>query len=263
MENNQRDFFDTMPSKTSYVFGLVSGIAILMIASFFLGFPNSNTESNKANTASTRFAAEPAAAVAAPTIAPPPAARPPAGDPPPITEEDHIRGDKNAPLTLIEYSDYECPFCKRFHPTMTQMMDEFGDSGKIKWVYRHFPLSFHDPLATAEATAAECANELAGNDAFWSMSDMIFERSTSNGRGLQVSQLSDFAEELGLNRSAFDTCLNSGKYDEHIRQDIAGGSAAGVTGTPGSFFVDADGNAQLISGAVPYGQIKALIEASL
>ena len=92
---------------------------------------------------------------------------------------------------------------------------------------------------------------------------MIFERTNSNGSGLQVSQLSDFAEELGLNRSKFDECLNSGKYTDHIASDQAGGSSAGVTGTPGSFLVDENGKATLVSSAAPYAQIKAMIDATL
>lgn len=256
MQEQQNGFFDSMESKTSFIFGLVSGIAVLAILTvIFMTFNGGMGMTITSEAAVNRVAVAPLPSVA------PTAARPAAGNVPPITAGDHVRGDKNAPFTLIEYSDYECPFCKSFHPTMLQVMDEY--EGKVKWVYRHFPLSFHDPLATAEATAAECANELDGNDAFWSMSDLIFERTNSNGRGLQISQLSDFAEEIGLNRSAFDTCLNSGKYDAHIQSDLSGGSAAGVTGTPGTFFIDSDGNAQSINGAVPFSQIKAMIDASL
>ncbi|NQV12183.1 DsbA family protein [Candidatus Uhrbacteria bacterium] len=253
----EKGFLDGVSPKTSFVFGAASGIAILAGVGFlFLMFGGGAGATNLASNDSGNQAAE-----AAPAPSAQPAARPPAGDPPPVTAEDHVRGDVNAPLTFIEYSDFECPFCKRFHPTTLQILDEY--EGKVKFVYRHFPLSFHNPLATSEATAVECANELAGNDKYWEMSDLIFENTSSNGNGLQVSQLSDFAKDIGLNSNKFESCMNSGKFDVHILADQSGGAAAGVTGTPGSFLIDADGNAQLISGAVPYPQIKALIDAAL
>lgn len=244
-----------MGNKAGFAFGLVSGIAVLSLAAlaFVLtrGIGPSAASSN--NTAP--------AVAAAPSPVPAPIPEAPAGDPAPISEEDHIRGDKNAPLTWIEYSDFECPFCKAFHPSMQKMLEEFD--GKIKLVYRHFPLSFHDPLATKEAEASECANELGGNDAFWKMHDEIFARTQSNGNGMAVSELDNIAAEIGLNADAFKTCMESGKYVQHIQSQISEGSLAGVTGTPGSFLVDEDGNAQLVSGAVPYAQIQALINAAL
>lgn len=244
---SSQDFFGAMHPKASFVFGMVTGIAVIAILGLvYVGPSTAGTTGERANPSA---------------VAPTPTPAAVAITPPPVTEEDHVRGDKDAPLTFIEYSDYECPFCKRFHPTMLQMMDEY--EGKVKWVFRHFPLSFHDPLATSEATATECANDLAGNDAFWAMGDLIFERTTSNGNGLLVSDLTDFAEELGMNRGAFESCMSSGKFTAHIQQEQASGAAAGITGTPGSFLIDAQGNAQLISGAVPYEQIKAQIDAAL
>lgn len=174
--------------------------------------------------------------------------------------KDHIRGDLNAEISVIEYSDFECPFCKKVHPTLQQVVDEYD--GKVNWVYRHYPLPFHDPLATQQAIATECAAEQGGNDAFWKYTDLIFERSTSGGNGMKTEQLPEIAAEIGLNKQAFETCLKSGKYDEHIRTEMSEGSQAGVSGTPGNIVINNTTNeSRLISGAQPFGSFKAAIDA--
>ena len=265
MYEQNKGFFDSLPPKPSFYFGLISGIALFLILAmvFLLSGGKSLLDSKTSGSGAAVVAQAPSAPVPSPTPSPipPPPPPPPAGDPPPITDDDHVRGDKNAKLAWIEYSDYECPFCKKFHPTMQQMMQEFD--GKIKWVYRHFPLSFHRPLALKQAEAVECANELGGNDAFWKITDAIFERTTAGGNGMAVTELGPMAAKIGLDETKFQECLDSGKYVAHIEKDMSDGSAAGISGTPGSFLVDADGNSQLISGAVPYTQIKAQIEAAL
>lgn len=177
---------------------------------------------------------------------------------PKVTEKDHIRGSKDADVLLVNYSDFECPFCKRFHPTMQQVMKEYGN--KVAWVYRHFPLSFH-VNAQKEAEASECAAELGGNDAFWKYTDAIYEKTTSNGTGFALDALAPLAKELGLNESKFKECLDSGKYAKHIQEDMTGGSAAGVSGTPGTIIVAKNGKKDLIGGALPYEQVKPMIDA--
>lgn len=254
--DSKPDFFSTMPSKPSFFFGLVSGIAGVSILGLLLtlsgALPNSRGPSALAG-------APVAAAPSAPTPSAP-APLPPAGDPPPVTDADHIRGNKDAKITLIEYSDFECPFCKRFHPTMQQALQEFD--GDVRWIYRHFPLDFH-VNAQKEAEASECANELGGNDAFWKYSDMIFERTQSNGTGLPLTSLVPMAKELGLDEAKFKDCLDSGKYAGHVTDEMAAGSAAGINGTPGTFLIDANGNAQVISGAQPYEAVRAAIQSVL
>jgi protein-disulfide isomerase len=175
---------------------------------------------------------------------------------------DHIRGDfTKATVAVVEYSDFECPFCQRHHPTMKQVMDTYKDD--VVWVYRHFPLSFH-ANAQKEAEATECANELGGNDAFWKYTDAIFERSTVGGTGFPLENLAPLAKELGLNESKFKDCLDSGKYAKHVQDDMSGGSAAGVNGTPGNIVLNLkiDEN-RIISGAQPFAAFKTTIDALL
>ncbi|MBI2443021.1 MAG: DsbA family protein [Candidatus Levybacteria bacterium] len=177
-----------------------------------------------------------------------------------VTNNDHIRGNKNAKITLVEYSDLECPFCKRFHPTMQDLMKTYGD--KIRWVYRHFPLSFHQN-AEKEAEATECIAELGGEDAFWTYVDKIFEKTTSNGTGFALDQLGSLAAEVGVNQSAFQSCLDGGKYAQLVKDQIADGSTGGVSGTPSTFLIDANGKSQLIVGAQPIDAFKTEIDKML
>lgn len=179
---------------------------------------------------------------------------------PEVTNSDWYRGSKNAKVTLVEYSDYECPFCKSFHPTMQQVMKEYGD--KVKWVYRHYPLSFH-ANAQKEAEAAECAGKLGGNDAFWKYTDVIFDRTTSNGTGFALDKLTPLAKELGLNESSFKQCLDSGEMAQKVKDQMAKGTEEGVSGTPGTIIIDGKGNTQLVPGALPFDQVKPMIDQAL
>lgn len=177
---------------------------------------------------------------------------------PKITDKDHIRGNREAKVALIEYSDLECPFCKRFHPTAQQVLEEYGD--EVSWVYRHFPLSFH-ANAQKETEAAECANEQGGGEKFWAYVDAISERTTSNGTGFALDKLTPLAEELELDGEKFRECLDSDKYAQHVKDEMAGGQAAGVNGTPGNIILNREsGETRLIPGAVPFETIRAAIE---
>jgi protein-disulfide isomerase len=178
----------------------------------------------------------------------------------PVTDRDHVRGPANAKVTLIEYSDFECPFCKRFHPTMLQLMQEYGD--QVRWVYRHFPLSFHQN-AQKQSEASECVAELGGNEKFWQFTDKLYERTTSNGTGFALDKLPDLAAEVGVNKAKFEECLNSGKYADYVKQDFQGGVTAGVTGTPGTIVTDGKGKSQLVPGAVDYADLKATVDSIL
>lgn len=174
-----------------------------------------------------------------------------------LTAAEHLRGAKNAPVTIVEYSDFQCPYCKRHYPTMLQVMKDYG--GKVAWVYRHFPLSFHQN-AEISAEASECASE---QGKFWEYADMLFTKGNGDGTGLAPTDLEKYAKELGLNFSKFESCFTAKKYASRVNSDQASGSAAGVNGTPANIIIDRRGKTQLVEGAVPYEQLKAAIDAAL
>lgn len=182
---------------------------------------------------------------------------------PPVTAKDHILGNPDAPIILVEYSDTECPFCKSFHATTKQVMDEYGKDGKVALVYRHFPLDSIHPKARKEAEGAECANELGKNEKFWAYLDRIFEITPSNN-GLDPAKIGEIAKYIGLDSAKFDACLNSGKYAAHIEEDFQGGLKAGVTGTPSTFaIIKKTGEQTMIPGAQPFVTVKAFIDSAL
>ena len=184
----------------------------------------------------------------------------------PVDGEDHILGDPGALVKLVEFSDFECPFCKRVHPTLKRIMAEYGETGKVAWVYRHFPLDSLHKKARKEAQASECANELGGNDAFWAYTDRLFEITPSNDR-LDLSLLPKIAEEIGLDRDTFEACLEGdargGKYADHIESDVQDAIASGGTGTPYIVVIAPNGEAFPINGAQPYSAFKSIIELAL
>lgn len=180
----------------------------------------------------------------------------------PISSSDHIRGNPNAPVKIVEYSDTECPFCKRFHDTMKQVMNEYGKDGKVAWIYRHFPLDQLHTKARNEAVAFECANEQGGNDKFWSYADRLYEITPANN-GLDPAELPKIAEYVGLDKTKFITCLASTKYDKHIEEEVQNAQTTGGNGTPWSIVIGENGKKYPLSGAQPISAIKQLIEIAL
>lgn len=175
---------------------------------------------------------------------------------PPVTASDHIRGDKNAKVTWIEYSDFECPFCKTIHPNLEKMLTEY--QGKVRWVYRQFPLESIHTKAMPAAIASECVAKLGGNDAFWSFADKAFE-----GAPASLTDLTKLATDSGVNKEDYESCIKDPAVETLVRTQLAGGEKAGVTGTPGSFIVDSKGNTLLVPGAIPYEQIKQVVDQAL
>ena len=189
-----------------------------------------------------------------------------AGSVKPVNGEDHILGSLDAPVKLIEFSDFECPFCKRFHRVMKRLMDEYVKTGKVAWVYRHFPLDSLHRKARKEAQAAECANELGGNQAFWTFTDTLFEVTPSNNR-LDLAVLPRIAQDIGLDRAKFEACLagdaRGGKYAAHIEADVQDAVASGGTGTPFSLVIAPNGKIFPINGAQPFAALKSIIDLAL
>lgn len=180
--------------------------------------------------------------------------------PQPLNDADHVLGNRNSRLLFIVYSDLECPFCKLFHPTAKQILEEYKD--KLAFVYRHFPLDIH-PKARKEAEATECAQDLGGADGFWKLIDKIFEVTPSNN-GLNSDELPKLAVQSGLNENKFMDCLSGGKFTQKIAEDYNQGVKAGVSATPSSVIIDTKtGKAKSITGAVRPEQLKSVIDAIL
>jgi len=166
-------------------------------------------------------------------------------------DDDPFLGDKNAPVTIVSFEDYQCPFCKRaFDQTFPQLKREYIDTGKVKYVYRDFPLSFH-PQAQSAAEASECADE---QGKFWEYHDAIFQNQQSLGSALYTQ----LAEQLNLDVDQFQQCVDSGKFRQEVQDDFSYGSSVGVSGTP-TFFI----NGIKLVGAQPYQAFKQVIDAEL
>ena len=241
-------------SKSSFVLGLVSGVAIVSTVGFIIfgglfvkkelagsgwlennGGDSGNVAADNNKPSAVNNAPQPAAAGDKVDVK--------------VTSSDHVRGNKNAKITIVEFSDYQCPFCSRFHETMKQVMAKYPT--QVRWVFKHFPLESIHPYAKKAALAAECANE---QNKFWEYTDEIYTNQTS----LNDAYLSTAAKNIGLDTKRFDSCLASSKYASRVAADMSQAQTYGVRGTPGSFI-----NGTVIPGAVPFEQIDSMIKPLL
>ncbi len=180
-----------------------------------------------------------------------------------IDASDHLLGKADSKVTIVEYADLECPYCKQYEPVMNQMLSTYGtSSGQVAWVFRHFPIHSRGPY---EAEAAECAADLGGNDVFFKYIDKIFAV-TKADNNLDPAVLTKTAGDLGLDTKAFQSCLDSGKFKDKVQASYDDAVKAGARGTPYTVLVtkngkyplsDAQGN---VLGAVSFDQLKAVID---
>ena len=229
--------------KNNFILGLTSGIAIVAVIGFVVmsfaylqkGDSNANDKNNSEEVADAK---------PSPTPAPTPKPSPSKANIT-VSNDDHIRGNINAKVTIVEYSDFQCPFCSRFHDTMIQVIEEYPND--VRWVYKHFPLNSH-PQALKAAEASECASE---QDKFWEYADGLYK----NQKSINANYFGILAKELKLDTKKFDECLSSGKYANNVTSDFNQGKSSGVTGTPGGFI-----NGQKLGGAVPFRTLQPMID---
>ncbi len=193
---------------------------------------------------------------------------------PPVTASDHILGNPNAPIKIVEYSDPSCPYCKMFQTTMLEIMQKYGASGQVAWIYRDFPLDKPDqngsvlhPNAGTQSNAFECAASVGGDAGFWSYEKDWFTTFPSDGADESSSvdnqQITQTAIDTGLDTTAFKDCVASGKLSKAVDSEYAAGLALGIEGTPTSYLVTSTSQPIAIQGAQSYAALSAAIDAIL
>jgi len=236
--------------KISFILGILSGVTVISLLAFIMTFAllhsafNGTNDNN--NNAKVAGAAVNTNTNTAPTNT---NTAPPTPVDIKITADDHIKGDSNAKVTLVEYSDFQCPYCATLNTTLDKILTDY--KGEVRLVYRQFPLTSLHANAQKAAEASECAND---QGKFWEMHDKLF----ANQSDLSVDNLKKWAKELGLKSSTFDDCLDSGKYTKKVQDQETEGVSYGVEGTPATFV-----NGTLVSGAQPYDNFKSLIDSLL
>lgn len=248
-DEKKASFFVGLNPKTTFIFGLAAGVLLLCTIGFFILLAGviSVKESPSAAKGNNQAVVLGNDNVGAPT----PSAENPVNIQ--LSGDEYVRGDKDAKVKIVEFSDYQCPFCSKFHPTMQQVMSEYGD--KVAWIYKHFPLDSLHPQARPAAEAAECVAEQAGNGGFWDFTDYLF----ANQSKLSASFFEEAADQVGfIELDKFKECVSSRKYQQKVEADYQEGLSYGVDGTPGSFV-----NGVPVRGALPFETVKSIIDAQL
>lgn len=242
----EKTFFDRNTGKANFIMGLAFGILGILAVGFFVMIPVLFTP-NDAEMAQT--GSEPKKPIPAAPL--PEEIEPAVKQSFTIAESDHYRGNFDAPVTLVEFSDFQCSYCSRFKSTVKEIMEAYGDNVRV--VFKHFPLSSH-PEALPAAVATECAYEQKGNDGFYALHDVFFE----NQEKLGDEYYMEVAEENGLDMEAFESCLDDSSIADKVKADLREGASKGVQGTPATFV-----NGELIEGAYPFQTFKELIDREL
>ena len=179
----------------------------------------------------------------------------------PDPERDHMLGDPDARFTLVEYSDFECPYCKTFHEVGKQWVASRED---VNWVFRHLPLRMHNPLAMRQALASECMARLGGNETFWRYADAVFAETQSGGSGMAEERLDELAVQLGIDGEQLGACMEDEATMGRVTQDVDDATSVGIEGTPGNVIVDnKTGEAHALRGAVPIEELLRKVEELL
>lgn len=181
---------------------------------------------------------------------------------PAVTEADHIQGNLMAAVTIIEYSDIECPFCKQFETSMKRIMDEYGPSGKVALVFRHYPLTSIHPNAEKHAEAAECAASLKTPETFFDFIAAMHVKAPGEVR-FNPKDYAEVATSLGIDAEKLQACVDAGAFADHIAANRKEAEDAGATGTPFLVFVDASGVKTPFGGALSYAQVKQIIDKAI
>lgn len=252
--SENKGMIDSMPSSSAFKLGIFIGVASVCIIGFIVlllgkfdvkGLANNNNNNNNNNIVNNQGNGannngnQPAAEI---TINP-------------LTKDDWVFGSDKAKISIIEFSDADCPFCQQFHDTMKQIMKDYN--GKVKWGYRHFPLTSLHPEAEKKAEAIECVGEQGGNDKVWAFMDKLYVSNKPT-----VAQLGDVVKSLGLDSNKFNDCLNSGKYANKVSDHAGQAQAAGAQGTPYSVVLMGDQKIA-INGAYPLAEVKKILDSLL
>ena len=251
MDNQNPQSFWQGSAKSMFLMGLFLGLAIAAVAGLILVL--SMVMSGKAIAAGTNKPV-----VTAPVNTAPDNTNtntPPAKPVKDVSATDHIRGNKNAKVTLIEYSDFECPFCKNFVATLDQALKDFPND--VRLVFRQYPLSFH-PNAEMDAEVSECVAKIGGEAAFWKFHDKIYADTAANGSSFTEDQLMAMVKGLGVNDAAVKKCTDAGDMKARVAADTASGNDSGVEGTP-ALFINGKQDGR---GAIPYTLLKPVLQTA-
>ncbi len=178
-----------------------------------------------------------------------------------VTDADHIKGDINAPVKIVEFSDFDCPYCSRFHDSMNEFVE--SSDGNVAWVYRHFPLEQLHPKAPTVAHASECVAELGGGNAFWIFTDGYFEARGAGDSTEHQALMIRLAGKAGVSTSAFNDCMDSERHKQAIQDDMSDALETGGRGTPWSIVIGPTGKTYPINGAQPAAVIEQVVKLAI
>ena len=182
----------------------------------------------------------------------------------PVTKDDHIRGNLDAKVKIVEYSDFECPYCKLFHKNLNEVMDKYEDSGEVAWVFRQLPLEqLHPKNALTVALASECVADIKGGDSFWKFADSFFENSPSNDKTDLSTVLPKLYKEIGVDQAKVESCIENGKFYDKITTDIQNAVDTGAQGTPWTIIIGPEGKTYPVNGAKSATEMSQIIDRIL